>query len=90
MTGREALIVASEPALRRHGLEPIARVLGAAASGVAPRVMGIGPVPATQKLAARLGLEVRGISTWSSSTRPSPPRPWPCCAASASGTMPST
>ncbi|WP_421693730.1 3-oxoadipyl-CoA thiolase [Aestuariivirga sp.] len=54
--GSAALIIASEAAVQRHGLTPRARVLGAASAGVAPRVMGMGPVPATQKLCARLGL----------------------------------
>ena len=54
--GAAALIVASEEAARRHGLTPVARILGGATAGVEPRVMGIGPVPATRKLCARLGL----------------------------------
>ncbi|RUV63448.1 3-oxoadipyl-CoA thiolase [Mesorhizobium sp. M5C.F.Ca.IN.020.29.1.1] len=54
--GAAALIVASEAAMKKYGLTPIARILGGAAAGVAPRIMGIGPVPATQKLCARLGL----------------------------------
>jgi acetyl-CoA acyltransferase len=54
--GAAALIIASEAAAREHGLTPIARILGGAAAGVEPRVMGIGPVPATQRLCARLGL----------------------------------
>jgi acetyl-CoA acyltransferase len=54
--GAAALIVASEAAARKYGLTPIARILGGAAAGVAPRIMGIGPVPATQKLCARLRL----------------------------------
>ncbi len=54
--GAAALIVASEAAAKRHGLTPIARVLGGAAAGVPPRIMGIGPVPASKKLMARLGL----------------------------------
>ncbi|MER8365264.1 3-oxoadipyl-CoA thiolase [Mesorhizobium sp. M1348] len=54
--GAAALIVASEAAVKRYGLTPIARILGGATAGVAPRIMGIGPVPATQKLCARLGL----------------------------------
>lgn len=54
--GATALIVASETAARRHGLTPIARVLGGAAAGVPPRIMGIGPVSAVHKLCARLGL----------------------------------
>ncbi len=54
--GAAALIIASEAAAARHGLTPIARILGGAAAGVPPRIMGIGPAPATQKLCARLGL----------------------------------
>ncbi len=54
--GAAALIVASEAAMARHGLEPLARVVGTAAAGVPPRVMGLGPVPATRKLLTRLGL----------------------------------
>src|SRR3954453_8233276 len=46
--GSAALIVASEDAVRKFGLEPIARVVGGAAAGVAPRIMGIGPAPATK------------------------------------------
>ena len=52
--GAAALILASESAVRRHDLKPRARVLGMATAGVSPRIMGIGPVPATQKLLARL------------------------------------
>ncbi|MFL5129727.1 MAG: 3-oxoadipyl-CoA thiolase [Microvirga sp.] len=55
--GSAALIVASEEAVRKFGLEPIARVVGGAAAGVAPRIMGIGPAPATKKLCARLGIK---------------------------------
>ncbi|PWE31684.1 3-oxoadipyl-CoA thiolase [Pararhodobacter marinus] len=54
--GAAALIVASEAAVKAHGLTPIARILGGATAGVPPRVMGIGPAPASQKLMARLGL----------------------------------
>ncbi len=54
--GAAALILASEEAVKRHGLTPIARVLGGAAAGVPPRIMGIGPAPASKKLMARLGL----------------------------------
>ncbi len=56
--GAAALIIASEAAVRRHGLTPRARVLGAAVAGVPPRIMGIGPAPASEKLLARLGLKV--------------------------------
>ena len=54
--GAAALVIASEAAARKHGLTPIARVLGGAAAGVPPRIMGIGPAPASRKLMARLGL----------------------------------
>ena len=54
--GAAALIVASQAAAKKHGLTPIARVMGGATAGVAPRVMGLGPVPATRKLCQRLGL----------------------------------
>ena len=54
--GAAALIIASEEAAKRNGLTPKARVLGAAVAGVPPRIMGIGPAPATQKLLKRLGL----------------------------------
>src|SRR3546814_11854354 len=52
------MIVASAAAARAHGLRPRARILGMTSAGVPPRVMGIGPVPATQKLLARLGLSI--------------------------------
>lgn len=54
--GACALLLASAEAVQRHGLSPIARVLGSASAGVEPRVMGLGPVPATRKLLTRLGL----------------------------------
>ncbi|WP_442582914.1 3-oxoadipyl-CoA thiolase [Mesorhizobium sp. ASY16-5R] len=54
--GAAALIIASEAAARKYGLTPIARILGGATAGVPPRIMGIGPAPATKKLCARLGL----------------------------------
>ncbi|HEY6870412.1 MAG TPA: 3-oxoadipyl-CoA thiolase [Novosphingobium sp.] len=56
--GAAALIVASEEAARIHGLTPRARILGMASAGVEPRVMGIGPIPACEKLMARLGLTI--------------------------------
>jgi 3-oxoadipyl-CoA thiolase len=56
--GAAALVLASEAAVERHGLKPLARVLGLASAGVPPRIMGIGPVPATQRLVERLGLKV--------------------------------
>lgn len=54
--GAAALIIASEAAAKKHGLTPIARILGGATAGVPPRIMGIGPAPATQKLLDRLDL----------------------------------
>ena len=57
--GAAAMIIASEAAVKRFGLTPRARILGMATAGVPPRTMGIGPVPATRKLLARLGLEIR-------------------------------
>ncbi len=56
--GAAALIVASQAAVERHGLTPRAKVIGYATAGVAPRVMGIGPVPATRKLLERTGLKI--------------------------------
>lgn len=55
--GAAALIVASEAAAKKHGLTPIARILGGATIGVTPRIMGIGPAPATEKLCARLNMK---------------------------------
>ncbi|MEO4041808.1 3-oxoadipyl-CoA thiolase [Hoeflea sp. CAU 1731] len=55
--GAAALIVASEEAVKKYGLTPIARILGGATAGVAPRIMGIGPAPATKKLCQRLGVK---------------------------------
>ena len=56
--GAAALLLADESALSTHGLRPIARILGYASAGVAPRVMGFGPVPAVHKLLAQTGLRV--------------------------------
>jgi 3-oxoadipyl-CoA thiolase len=53
--GAAAIIVASEAAVKAHGLTPRARILGMASAAVPPRIMGIGPVPSTRKLMARLG-----------------------------------
>jgi len=55
------MIIASEDAVNRHGLRPRARILGMAAAGVPPRVMGMGPVPATRKLLARLQKDIAGF-----------------------------
>jgi acetyl-CoA acyltransferase len=56
--GAAALLVASAKACERYGLTPIARILGAATAGVPPRIMGIGPAPATTKLLDRLGMTI--------------------------------
>jgi acetyl-CoA acyltransferase len=53
--GAAALLIASEAAAEKHGLTPIARIVAGATAGVPPRIMGIGPIPATQKLLGRLG-----------------------------------
>ena len=59
--GAAALIIASEEVAARNGLMPRARILGAAVAGVPPRIMGIGPAPATKKLLARLGIALDEI-----------------------------
>jgi 3-oxoadipyl-CoA thiolase len=56
--GAAAVLIASDSAVQKHGLIPIARVLGTAVAGVEPRIMGIGPVPATRKLLQRLGMTI--------------------------------
>jgi acetyl-CoA acyltransferase len=60
--GACALIVASEAAVRVHGLTPRARVVATAAAGVAPRIMGIGPAPAVRKLLARTGVALAEVA----------------------------
>ncbi|MGD9549534.1 MAG: 3-oxoadipyl-CoA thiolase [Burkholderiaceae bacterium] len=59
--GSCALLLASESEAARHGLTPRARVVGMAVAGVAPRIMGIGPVPATQKVLAQTGFDLAQI-----------------------------
>ncbi len=59
--GAAALIVASEAAAKQHGLTPRARIVAMATAGVPPRIMGIGPAPATEKLLARTGLKIGDI-----------------------------
>jgi acetyl-CoA acyltransferase len=59
--GAAALIVASESAVRDHGLTPRARIVAMATAGVPPRIMGIGPAPATEKLLARTGVKIGDI-----------------------------
>jgi acetyl-CoA acyltransferase len=54
--GSAALLVASADAVERHGLNPLVRIIGSASAGVPPRIMGMGPVPATEKLQRRSGL----------------------------------
>ena len=60
--GACALLLASKAAATRFGLTPRARIVGAAAAGVEPRIMGIGPVPATRKLLGRLGLQIGAMN----------------------------
>jgi acetyl-CoA acyltransferase len=59
--GAAALIVASGGAVARYGLTPLARIVGGAAAGVEPRIMGIGPVPAARKLLGRLGWDMASL-----------------------------
>ena len=59
--GAAALLIASEAAAKTHGLSPMARIVGMASAGVEPRVMGIGPVPATRKLLERVGLSPQDL-----------------------------
>ena len=59
--GACAMIIASEEAIEKYGLTPIARVVGTATAGVPPRIMGFGPAPATHKLLERLGLKIGDI-----------------------------
>src|SRR5260221_13723139 len=59
--GACATLLASEDAIRRHGLTPRARVVAAAVAGVAPRIMGFGPAPATRKVLAKTGLKLADI-----------------------------
>jgi 3-oxoadipyl-CoA thiolase len=59
--GAAALVLASAAAVEKHGLKPMARVLGLASAGVPPRIMGIGPVPAVRKLLERTGLKLAQI-----------------------------
>jgi len=60
--GSAAILLASESAVKQHGLKPLARWMGGAAAGVDPQVMGIGPVPATQKLLKRMGISISDLS----------------------------
>ncbi len=59
--GACALLLAGREAAKRHGLTPRARILGTAVAGVPPRIMGIGPVAATRKLLARIGMQLADI-----------------------------
>ena len=60
--GACALLIASEAGIGRHGLRPLARVVACTSTGVAPRIMGIGPLPATQRLLARTRVALADIS----------------------------
>jgi 3-oxoadipyl-CoA thiolase len=62
--GAAAGIIASEAAARRHGLTPRARIVGMATAGVPPRIMGMGPLPATQKLLALTGVSLKDIDVF--------------------------
>jgi acetyl-CoA acyltransferase len=62
--GAVAVLIASERAAARYGLKPLARIVGAATAGVPPRIMGIGPAPATKKLLERHGLKVADVQVF--------------------------
>ena len=55
------MIIASEKAINKYGLNPLARIVGTATAGVPPRIMGFGPAPATHKLLGRLGIKISDI-----------------------------
>jgi len=59
--GACAMIIASEKAINKYGLNPLARIIGTATAGVPPRIMGFGPAPATHKLLGRLGIKISDI-----------------------------
>ncbi len=59
--GAAAMLVASEVAMKKQGLKPVAKILGMATAGVEPRIMGIGPVPAVKKLLEKQGLSIADI-----------------------------
>ena len=59
--GAAVVLLASQSAVERLGLKSLARVVGSASAGVDPSVMGLGPVPATERLLGRLGLEIQGV-----------------------------
>jgi acetyl-CoA acyltransferase len=59
--GACAMIIASEKAINKYGLNPLARIVGTATAGVPPRIMGFGPAPATHKLLGRLGIKISDI-----------------------------
>jgi len=59
--GASSMLVASGAAVEKHGLKPMARVLGYAHAGVDPKIMGIGPVPATRRLLGEVGMSLQDI-----------------------------
>jgi acetyl-CoA acyltransferase len=61
--GAAALVLTSEDCARANGLRPMARVMGSATAGVEPRLMGLGPLPATEKLTRRLGISIEDFDT---------------------------
>jgi acetyl-CoA C-acetyltransferase len=59
--GASSMLVASRPAAQKHGLKPMARIIGYAHAGVDPKIMGIGPVPATRRLLSEVGMSLGDI-----------------------------
>ena len=62
--GASAIVVAGADAVERYGLRPRARIVAHASAGLAPEIMGLGPVPATEKALAKAGLSASGAKTW--------------------------
>ena len=85
--GAAALLLASGAAVRSQGLTPMARIVAMASAGVAPRVMGIGPVPATRKLLQRTGLTLDDLGHHRAERSLRPARASPACASWGSRTM---
>ncbi len=77
------MIIASEAAVKKHGLKPVARIIGMASAGVPPRVMGIGPVPSTRKLMERYGLQDRRLRRDRAERGLRVAGRWPACGSSA-------
>ncbi len=88
--GAAALLVMSGEAVERLGVTPLARIVGTAAAGVPPRIMGIGPAPATRKLLDRTGVALSDVGRDRAERGVRRRSPSPYCASSDCPTTPST